>query len=140
MRHLIEKGGIVLRLDPGEEVKEAIERFCSQNGVRGGALTALGAVKDPELGCFDPTEQIYHKQVLPGFWEVGAVVGNISMLEEKPFAHLHATISGPSLEALTGHLFKAIVSVTLEAFIVPGESTWLRPVNRKGVFNALLPA
>jgi predicted DNA-binding protein with PD1-like motif len=47
------------------------------------------------------------------------MTGNITYLKDtgEPFLHCHITIADRSLSAFTGHLFSAIVSVTLEVFI-----------------------
>jgi predicted DNA-binding protein with PD1-like motif len=138
MKSLKQDRGFLLRLDRGEDVKSAIEEFVRREGIQGGFVVGLGAVKNPELGYFSPGDKSYSRRVLEGFWEVGSLVGNISVLGGKPFAHLHATVSDATLQARTGHLFAGEVSVTMELFIVPGEEKWPRVPDPASGFNPLL--
>jgi len=138
MKILKQRNGYLLRLDKGEDVKEAVESFARDEGIGGAFLIGLGAVKDPEVGHFDPEKKVYSKRVLEGFWEVGSLTGNISLLDGSPFAHLHVAVSGPSLQAYTGHLFSGKVSVTAEIFVFPGDGAWERPRDEKSGFNFLL--
>jgi predicted DNA-binding protein with PD1-like motif len=138
MKHLRQDRGFLLRLDRGEDVKEAVEQFAAEQKIEGGFLFGIGAVQDPELGYFMPQDKSYSRMVLEGFWEVGSIIGNISVLGGKPFAHIHATLSDSTLQARTGHLFAGKVSVTMEIWVIPGDHDWPRPKDPESGFNFLL--
>ena len=45
--------------------------------------------------------------------------GNVTQRDGAPFAHLHATLGGPDLETLSGHLMRAVCAITVEAMVTP---------------------
>ena len=61
-----------------------------------------------------------------GFYELANLVGDVSMVDGKPFCHLHAVISDSDMRAFAGHLFAAEISVTGEIIVTPGEKAQRR--------------
>ena len=49
--------------------------------------------------------------------ELTSLLGNISHIDDQPFAHLHATFGTNKYETYSGHLSKATVSATAEIVI-----------------------
>jgi len=118
--------GWTLRLDPGEDVVEALNAFAAREGVRAGLISALGAIGDPELGFFVRGTGDYVRQVFEGDHEIGALTGNFSELDGRPFAHCHAVIAGRDFTARTGHLFRGRITVTCEVQVVTDPETQRR--------------
>lgn len=112
-------GRLVVSLARGEMLRACIENLAIQRGIRGARISAIGAIEDPELGCYDLPSQSYDKRVFPGIWELLSMEGNISLLQGRPFLHAHVSISGHDYQALGGHLFDARVGVVVELFIDP---------------------
>lgn len=110
--------GHVLRLDPGEEIVGSLTSFADREGIRAGAISGIGAVGETELGFFDPARAAYVRRTFPGDHEIGALTGNFSVLEGRPFPHCHIVIAGEDFVAHTGHLFRGVVTVTCEIQIV----------------------
>jgi len=110
--------GHVLRLDPGEEIVESLTAFAAREGIRAGAISGIGAVGETELGFFDPRRATYERRTFSGDHEIGALTGNFSVLENRPFPHCHIVIAGEDFVAHTGHLFRGVVTVTCEIHIV----------------------
>lgn len=108
---------VFVRLEKGEPVVETLTALCQQLCLRSGWVQAIGAVDRIELGAWDSTERIYHRQVWEQALEVSSITGNIMLKDGKPFLHLHATIAGHDFVARAGHLFEARVNPTLEVFI-----------------------
>ena len=126
-----------MKIDAGEEVVAALERFAAEESVRAGAISAIGSASDVELGCFVRSTREYVRRTFAGEWEIGSLIGNFSELDGRPFPHCHAVIGGSDFAAHTGHLFRAHVTMTCEAQIVtdPG---FLRRVRRADLgFNPL---
>ena len=117
--------GWALALEPGEEVIAALQAFAARHGIRAGAISGIGAVGETELGFFIPATREYVRKVFAGDHEIGALTGNFSELEGRPFPHCHMVLGGPDFTAHTGHLFRAVVSVACEVQIVtdPGVLT-----------------
>ena len=131
--------GHVLRLDRGEEVVESLVAFARQRGIRAGGLTGLGAADDIELGFYDPGTRAYTRRRFTGDHEIGALTGNLSLMGGEPFAHCHAVISGRDFVAYTGHLFRAVVSVTCEVQLVTDPGTLERTARPDLGYNPLAP-
>jgi MFS family permease len=53
-----------------------------------------------------------------GDFEIGALTGNFSELDGKPYLHCHAVIGARDFAAFTGHLTRGIVSVTCEIQVI----------------------
>lgn len=129
--------GYILRLLKGEEIITALTQFVQQENVRGGGFTALGAMADITLGYFDTVRREYVRRHYPGDYEIGNLTGNIAWLDNKPVIHAHCTISGPDLNAHTGHLFSGTVAVTCEITLVASDTPLLRQYDPDLGFNLL---
>ena len=114
-------GGYTVRLDRGEEIVSTLTGFLAEQGVRAGALTAIGAVDEAELGLFSMERKEYLRRDFSGEYEIVALTGNVSTLDGEPFAHLHVLLSDQDFAVIGGHLFRARVSVTCEIDLVVQE-------------------
>jgi uncharacterized protein len=110
-------GGYLIRLERGEEVQAVLTRFLADRSIRAGMITGLGGVGDAELGFYDLADKVYLRKVIPGNLELVSYMGNITLVEGKPFIHAHAVVSGADYHAWSGHFFGAKVTITGE-FIV----------------------
>ena len=129
--------GYALKIESGEEIVETLAAFAARTGLRAGLLSGLGAVGDPELGYFVRATQTYVTRVFTGEYEIGALTGNLSELEGKPFPHCHVVIGGQDFAAATGHLFRGVVTVTCEIQVVTDPGV-LRRIARPDLgFNPL---
>ncbi len=108
----------LIRLHRGEEVVSTLTDFVRSHSIQAGSVSGIGAVSDPSLGFFDPSTREYHQEKFSGGYEVANIVGNISVLEGEEMLHIHATVADDNHQTRAGHLFKAIVSVTLEVVII----------------------
>jgi hypothetical protein len=112
------EGGWILRLETAEEVASTITAFCEEQGIEGGILNAIGAVKWAEIGWYDPDKGDYASRVFEGGFEVVSMTGNVSRRSDGDlFVHTHVVLSGQDYSALAGHLFEAEVSATMEIYL-----------------------
>jgi hypothetical protein len=117
MRYRKVENGYFLRLEKGEEVLSSLLQFAEKEKLGAAAFFGLGAIKHIELGYYSMETRSYAKKSFEEDMEVGNISGNIAHLDGKAFVHTHVTISGPDLKAWTGHLFSAVVAITLEIFV-----------------------
>jgi predicted DNA-binding protein with PD1-like motif len=110
--------GYLLRLETGETVHESLIRFAGERGLEGGVISAIGAVRDVELGFYHLDRREYERRSEEGDLEVVSLTGNLSRLEGKPFLHAHAVLSRPDCTVVGGHLFRAVVAATLEVTVI----------------------
>lgn len=132
--------GWVLRLDPGEEVFESLQRFAREHDVRAGAFSGIGAVGEAELGFYVRERRSYVRRVFEGEHEILALLGNFSVLEGKPFPHAHLTLAGPDFVAHGGHLFRGVVTVTCEVHVVTSAGEIVRALRPDLGYNPLEPS
>lgn len=102
-----------------EPVLETLTAFCREQGIYGGQLFGIGALKDVELGAYDPVTREYTRRVFPGNYELLTCQGNITRLQGEPFIHAHVTIGDHNFNVKGGHLFAGRVAVVGEFAILP---------------------
>ncbi len=104
-----------------ESVNETLTAFCHEKGINNGLVFGIGALKNIELGAYDPETRHYTRKKFGGNWELIACQGNITVLDGKPFIHAHVTIGDHDFNLKGGHLFGAEVAVVGEFVILPLE-------------------
>jgi len=117
--HREQDGRIVVSLMRGDALRASLEEVAGHAGIVAARVSAIGALEDPTLGCYDLSSKTYSDRTFPGIWELLSLSGNISLRDGKPMLHAHASISGDDYRALGGHLVDAKIGVLLEAFIEP---------------------
>lgn len=110
--------GALVRLDPGDELHDSVKRWAKKHGVHGGAIWAIGAADEIELGYFRLPEKVYDRRLVKERVEVVSLMGNLAMKDGEPFLHAHGVFTGPDFTAFGGHVFRAVASITLEVFVV----------------------
>ncbi len=107
----------VARLKAGGDLLTEIHEFCQNNGIQFGMVSIIGALKNATLGAYDFEQNAYSTFTIDHTIEILHCTGNISMLDGKPFAHLHATVSGHDGKALGGHVFEGCEIAVAECII-----------------------
>ncbi len=128
---------VVVALAPGEEILDSLVQIADQYEISGGHISGLGSVREVEINFFDPEKKEYIPRTFEEPMEIGNLVGNISKMNGKRFAHCHITVAGPELIAFTGHLSRAVVGVAAEIYIRRISKTVLRVKDPDLGFNPL---
>jgi len=92
------------RLETGDDLVEEIERVCAEHDVRAAWVSAIGAVKHASFAYYEQQEHRYLELASSEHHEIIGFVGNISMRDDRPFLHAHATFASRSGAAVGGHL------------------------------------
>lgn len=121
--------GYFIVLDRGEEVLEALTRFATETGIRAAAFQGIGAVDRLTLGYYDLAAQRYERQSWEEELEVASLMGNLAVVDGGPYPHIHGVFGRRDFSTLGGHVFEAVVSVTLEIVA----STGAEPLHRQPV-------
>ena len=108
---------IVLRLEKDEEVIESIKNICIKEEIKAGTITGLGASNDITIGLFKVDEKKYYSNSFKEDFEITNLTGNISVMNDEPYLHIHGTFGKDDGSCIGGHLNKAIISATSEIFI-----------------------
>jgi len=117
-----------LVLSPGEECLTSLVEYCNAQRIVAASLSAIGAVREVELGAFEIDSKSYHKFSPAGVYELIALNGNIAIDNDsaRPMAHLHVCLADHQGRCLGGQLFKAVCAVTVEFFLVEFEGQLTR--------------
>ena len=109
---------IFLRLDPGEEIHQSLQKVADALNLNAAAVTSgIGRVRASVYGFMDD-DHVYHRRTIEGGAELVALQGNLARHEEgHPFTHLHAVLADDDLVPAAGHLFEATVHVTAEILL-----------------------
>jgi len=116
MKSVSENGHHLIVLERGEEVIGTLTEYCERSHLTHAFFQGLGAVEEAEVGFYRLNSKSYDFKILPETHEVASLLGNITLVEGKPFVHAHVVLSraDDSLSCVGGHLKKARVAVTLE--------------------------
>lgn len=107
----------LVRIDKGEEVVKMLTKLCTEQKIKLGSITGIGAASKVKLGLFDVKKKEYHAQELSGDFEIAPLVGNITTVDGKPYLHLHINIGDKNQKSFSGHLNSAVISATFEAVL-----------------------
>ncbi len=92
------------RLDHGADIISQITNLAEKNGIKTGALSAIGALSRAELGYYDQVSHEYCKIAVEAPVELASCSGNITLREDLPFVHAHAVLSDRAGKTWAGHL------------------------------------
>lgn len=110
-----------LRIMRGEEIVSSILSFANEEKLVSGIVAIIGAATDVELGFYDVSRKEYFWKTFAGDHEIVSATGNITLLDEKPFLHLHAVIGDREYQTYGGHVRRATAGATAEVIIRAGE-------------------
>ena len=108
---------LVVRLDPGEEILGALAAVASREAVAFGSVQGIGAVRELEVGLFDPESKAFRGNRFSGYRELTSLEGTITRRDGEPYLHLHVTAADEHAAVVGGHLVRAVVSATAELVI-----------------------
>ncbi len=106
-----------IKLDKGEDVIETITSYINKADVHAAVMSAIGVLKEVELGYYDLHEGKYIVKKIEEDMELMSFSGNIGILNGKAHPHIHVVLAGPDFNCVGGHLLKAKVGVTCELFM-----------------------
>jgi predicted DNA-binding protein with PD1-like motif len=113
------KGSYFIRLYKDENVFSTLEAFAKERSFSCGTLNGIGALKNCELGFYHLDTKTYDRKLFPEEAELLSLAGNLSLLEGKPFFHIHTVLGASDFSTYGGHLFNADVAVTAEIIFRP---------------------
>ncbi len=73
----------VIRLDRGEEVMTEIKKLCEAENILLGSINGIGATWEASIGVFNRKEFKYESKTFKGDFEIIALTGNISTMNDK---------------------------------------------------------
>ena len=109
---------IVGKLEPDEDIIDAITDLVKNQNITSGFVNIIGALKKITIGFFDLKSMQYNFKTFDEDVELISRKGNISYKEGVPIIHLHVAIGREDFSLIGGHLSQpSLVSITGEVFI-----------------------
>lgn len=109
----------IIRINRGEEVITELTKFCQDNQIFSGSLTAIGAADQIDLAHYSVETKQYTKQTFTGEHEVTSLIGIIT--DKK--IHIHATIANNQFQTFAGHLNRMVISGACEIHLIAGKES-----------------
>ena len=109
--------GFVGRLETGTDLVEEIERFCAEQGVMAAQVVVIGAVRRARYAYYEQDDHRYAELESETHHEIVGFTGNISLRDDRPFLHAHATFADAAGATVGGHLLRGIEVFAAEVMI-----------------------
>lgn len=116
MGYIRKNNDIVLRLDKGEDLILNLLELARKENIKLANITGIGASSDFSVGYLDSNLKKYISHDYKTPYEMTSLMGNISLKDNEPYLHIHATFANDK-EVVGGHVTKLIIGVTAEIFI-----------------------
>lgn len=96
----------VAKLDFQSDLLEELNKICLEQNIKAGYINVIGAVSSLKLGFFDQQTKEYEITTYSydESMEIASCMGNISIKDNKPFCHMHITVSDRKGRCIGGHL------------------------------------
>jgi predicted DNA-binding protein with PD1-like motif len=111
------------QLPMGADLYESISKICTEEDIKIGRVTALGAVQQAAVAYYDQKKKVYKPITFRKHLEILNCTGNVSLKDGKPFVHMHATFADSQGKVVGGHLMPRTVvfacELTIEEFDGP---------------------
>ena len=105
------------RLETGSDLVTEIERFCAEQGVMAAQVTVIGAVRRARYAYYEQDDHRYRELETDTHHEITGFTGNVSMRDDRPFLHAHATFADADGATVGGHLLHGIEVFAAEVMI-----------------------
>ncbi|MGQ0608495.1 MAG: PPC domain-containing DNA-binding protein [Chloroflexota bacterium] len=92
------------RLESGSDLVKEIERFCAEHGIIAAQVTVIGAVRHARYAYYEQDDHRYRELESASHHEIVGFVGNVSLRDDRPFLHAHATFADADGGTVGGHL------------------------------------
>jgi predicted DNA-binding protein with PD1-like motif len=105
------------RLETGSDLVEEIERYCAEQGILAAQVTVIGAVRRARYAYYEQDDHRYLELETDAHHEIVGFTGNVSLKDDRPFLHAHATFADATGATVGGHLLKGIEVFAAEVMI-----------------------
>ncbi len=95
----------------------SLEAFAVEKQVQAGWVNVIGAVEKAVTGFYDQEKREYNHLQFDEELEIVSCMGNISMREGRPAAHLHITLGDNRGRLFGGHLVQGTIVFAGEFFM-----------------------
>ena len=137
MRWTEDHSRLLVRFEVGEKLPESLVDFARRLGIVSGSLSGIGGVRNVVLAYYDLPARQYVSFEVPGIVELVSLLGNVSLVNGRPFWHLHASVADREGNLRGGHLVSLEVAITVECWIERGSKMIQRKMDEYSGLNLL---
>ena len=112
----------IVKLEKDSDLLDSLTTYAEENNIQAAELNFIGAVQSAKVLYFNQEKKKYDEHIMDQPYEVLSGIGNISILDNKPFVHVHVVLADSTGKAYGGHLDKGTKVWLIEAFIHEVES------------------
>jgi predicted DNA-binding protein with PD1-like motif len=122
---------VFARLSEGEDLLENITLTAEKSHITAGFFILIGTLKEANFGFYRRGK--YETIKIRGPLEIVSCMGNISLKENKPFAHAHISASNEKGEVMGGHVMPGCtIAATGELVLIEAaDARLLRKLDEK---------
>ena len=117
----IEKSNVIkthiIKLEKDSDLLDSLTLYAEENNIQAAEINFIGAVQSAKVLYFNQEKKKYDEHIMDQPYEVLSGIGNISILDDKPFVHVHIVLADSTGKAYGGHLDKGTKVWLIEAFI-----------------------
>jgi predicted DNA-binding protein with PD1-like motif len=110
----ISKNQYLLRIEPNKEVFDSLIKFAENNKIKSGFFYGIGACKECEIVKYNEKKKDYDLFKFKNQLEISNLIENLTLKENHPYLHIHASLGDKSLKTISGHLKKLVIFLTCE--------------------------
>jgi len=92
------------RLEKDDDLLKELTNIVHKKNIEAGSIKVIGAVQKARIGYYDQDEFEYKYKEFDQALEIVSCIGNISILEGKPFIHAHIILADKEGNCYGGHL------------------------------------
>lgn len=126
----------LIRLFKDAPIMQSLAEFQVKQQIPFGSITAIGAVKEADIGFYHLHSKTYDHKIVAGDTELISLLGNLSWKDGQPIVHCHIAMGCEDFSVVGGHLFEAKVAVTVECWIHEYEASLQRAFDDSIGLNA----
>ena len=135
MKYRLEGNKVLVVLSKGDEIFESLHKVVEELNIKFSWINGIGAADKITLGSYPSSLKKYIKKDFDNEFELASIMGNITIKEDAPFIHIHATISDEECNAFAGHLFSATITVTCEIILnISDKPIYRKECNEVGLY------
>ena len=112
----------IVKLEKDSDLLDSLTTYAEENNIQAAEIKFIGAVQSAKVLYFNQEKKKYDEHIMDQPYEVLSGIGNISILDNKPFVHVHVVLADSTGKAYGGHLDKGTKVWLIEAFIHEVES------------------
>ena len=120
----------LLRIEPNEELFNSLLNFAKKYKIKSGFFYGIGASKRCLMGRYNEKTKDYDWFEIKKQMEIASLIGNLTLKENHPYLHIHATLSDKNLKTISGHLKELIAFPTCEIMFFAFKQAIKRKYNK----------